>query len=59
MSVGAKGDLILDPFMGSGTTAVACVRSGRRFIGIEKESKYVQLATASVERELAQLRLDI
>jgi site-specific DNA-methyltransferase (adenine-specific) len=45
--------------MGSGTTAVACVRSGRRFIGIEKESKYVDLATASIERELAQLRLDI
>jgi DNA modification methylase len=54
-----KNDVVLDPFMGSGTTAVACVRSGRRFIGIEKESKYVDLATASIERELAQLRLDI
>src|SRR5690606_24877347 len=31
---------VLDPFMGSGTTGVACVQTGRRFIGIEKEPKY-------------------
>ena len=37
-------DLILDPFMGSGTTGVACVRTGRRFIGIEKEPKYFEIA---------------
>jgi len=42
------GDLVLDCFIGSGTTAVAALQEGRRFIGIEKESKYVALARASV-----------
>lgn len=36
-----KGDLILDPFMGSGTTAVVAEELGREWIGIEKESKYI------------------
>jgi len=43
------GDLILDPFLGSGTTAVACKELGRRFIGIEIEPKYCAIA----ERRLA------
>jgi site-specific DNA-methyltransferase (adenine-specific) len=34
----------IDPFMGSGTTGVACIRTGRRFIGIEKEPKYFEIA---------------
>jgi site-specific DNA-methyltransferase (adenine-specific)/modification methylase len=38
------GDLILDPFAGSGTTGVACIRTGRRFIGVEKEPKYFEIA---------------
>lgn len=38
------GDLILDPFCGSGTTGVACIQTGRRFIGIEIEKKYVKIA---------------
>lgn len=44
----APGDIVLDCFMGSGTTAVAARREGRSFIGIEKESKYVQLAKNSI-----------
>ena len=44
------GDTILDPFMGSGTTGVACVRTGRHFIGIEKEREYFDVA----ERRIAQ-----
>lgn len=38
------GDLILDPFMGSGTTGVAAIKHGRRFVGIDKESQFVELA---------------
>ncbi|MDQ7784886.1 MAG: site-specific DNA-methyltransferase [Desulfomonilaceae bacterium] len=37
------GDTVLDPFMGSGTTAVAAVRTGRRFVGYEINSEYVSL----------------
>lgn len=40
----AFGDLICDPFMGSGTTGVACVKTGRRFVGIEREPKYFDMA---------------
>ena len=39
-----KGDLILDPFLGTGTTAVAAQGLGRKWIGIEKEKKYVEIA---------------
>jgi site-specific DNA-methyltransferase (adenine-specific) len=41
-------DLVLDPFMGSGTTAIACLKSGRRFEGIELDPKYVDLAKKRV-----------
>ena len=37
-------DLILDPFMGSGTTGVAAVEAGRRFVGIDKSADFVELA---------------
>jgi DNA modification methylase len=46
------GDLILDPFMGSGTTGVACVRTGRKFIGIERELKYFEIAKRRISDEL-------
>jgi site-specific DNA-methyltransferase (adenine-specific)/modification methylase len=39
-----KGNLVLDPFVGSGTTAVVAKRLGRKWIGIEKNDKYVQAA---------------
>lgn len=39
-----EGSVILDPFMGSGTTGVACVRSGRSFIGVELDDYYYQVA---------------
>ena len=54
-----KNDVVLDPFMGSGTSAVACVLNNRHFIGIEKESKYVTLADANIAQAKSQLRLDI
>ena len=49
-----KGDLILDPFMGSGTTGVACAKLGRRFIGIEIEPKYFDIACRRIEQAYAQ-----
>jgi DNA modification methylase len=42
-------DIILDPFMGSGTTAVACVKNNRNFIGFETEPEYVQIANQRLE----------
>jgi len=38
------GGVVLDPFMGSGTTGIACVLEGRDFIGIEKEAEYIEIA---------------
>jgi site-specific DNA-methyltransferase (adenine-specific)/modification methylase len=44
-----KLETILDPFMGSGTTGVAAVQMGRRFIGIEREPKYFDIACKRIE----------
>jgi len=52
-----ENDLILDPFSGSGTTAIACHRLKRRFICIEKEPKYVELSRRRLEQERAQMVL--
>lgn len=51
------GDLVLDPFMGSGTTGVACMNLGRKFIGIEIEPKYFDLACRRIEDAQRQGRL--
>ena len=48
---------ILDPFMGSGTTGVACVNLGRKFIGIELEPKYFDIAVRRIEEAYKQPRL--
>ena len=48
---------ILDPFMGSGTTGVACVNLGRKFIGIEKERKYFDIACERIQRATNQGKL--
>lgn len=50
---------ILDPFMGSGTTGVACVREGRRFIGIEIDPGYFDIACRRIEAEMRAPRLDL
>ncbi len=39
-----EGDLVLDPFMGSGTTAVACAELNRDFIGFEINKEYIEMA---------------
>jgi site-specific DNA-methyltransferase (adenine-specific) len=46
------GDLVLDPFMGGGTTAVVCIRLRRRFVGIEMDRPYVLLAFARAAAEV-------
>lgn len=48
---------ILDPFMGSGTTGVACARLGRRFIGIEIEPRYFDIACRRIENAYKQADL--
>lgn len=49
-----EGETILDPFMGSGTTGVAAIESGRKFIGIEIEPKYYDIARRRIVKALAQ-----
>jgi site-specific DNA-methyltransferase (adenine-specific)/modification methylase len=54
---GMVGGTILDPFMGSGTTGVACANLGRKFIGIEIEPKYFDIACRRIEEAYRQPRL--
>jgi site-specific DNA-methyltransferase (adenine-specific) len=51
------GCLVLDPFMGSGSTGVACAQLGRKFIGIEIEPRYFDIACRRIEQAYAQGRL--
>jgi len=57
--VAYPGDTVLDPFMGSGTTGVACAMEGRKFIGIEREVEYIEIARRRIEAASAQERLPI
>lgn len=52
-----EGDVVIDPFLGSGTTAIACERLNRKWIGIEKEEKYCEIAAKRIKRETTQLKL--
>lgn len=49
-----ENDIILDPFVGSGTTAIACINLKRNWIGIELEPKYVEIANKRISERLAQ-----
>lgn len=46
------GDVVIDPFMGRGSTGAACVRSCRRFIGVEIDSEHFEKACERIEREV-------
>lgn len=46
-----NGDLVLDPFMGSGTTAIACIREKRHFIGFEINEEYYEKAMKRIKKE--------
>ena len=48
-----SGDVVLDPFMGSGTTGVAAVRNGRSFIGCEIDGRYFDTARNRINDSLA------
>ena len=52
-----EGDIVYDPFMGSGTTALASVKLGRHYIGSEISEKYVQMANDKIKIEKSQLTL--
>lgn len=54
-----QGAVICDPFMGSGTTGVACVQLGRKFIGIELDPKYFDIACRRISDELKRPRLPL
>jgi len=51
--------IVLDPFMGSGTTGVACLNSQRSFIGIEKERRWFDVACERIHRAQQQLKLSL
>ena len=53
------GGTILDPFMGSGTTGVACSNLARKFIGIDKVEEYFDIACRRIERENSQIKMAI
>lgn len=52
-----RGDVVLDPFMGSGTTGVCAHLTGRRFIGVEKDRRYFEMACERIARAQAQGQL--
>jgi site-specific DNA-methyltransferase (adenine-specific) len=49
MCASIPGDLVVDPFNGSGTTGVAAIRNGRKYVGIEKSEKFADMATMRLE----------
>ena len=50
-------DTVCDPYMGSASTAIACLRTGRKFIGIEKDPHYFDIACARLEAAQRQASL--
>lgn len=52
------GDTVLDTFMGSGTTAVACLRTGRNYIGFELDEKYHAIAMQRVADTVDEIMAD-
>lgn len=52
-----EGQLIVDPFVGSGTTALACLKTGRKFLGCDINKDYINIARQRIERETIQSKL--
>jgi len=53
-----EGDTVLDCFMGSGTTAVACMRTGRNYIGFEIQDKYIEISQERIKSEQKNQRIN-
>lgn len=53
-----KSQTVIDPFIGSGTTGVACVKMGRKFIGIEIDPGYFEIARKRIEAAQKQHRME-
>jgi hypothetical protein len=53
-TVSDEGDTVVDHFMGSGTTAIACLRTGRNFIGVERDAVHFATACERIKEELRQ-----
>jgi len=51
------GDVVLDPFLGTGSTTLAAIRTGRNSIGVEIEPQYLKIARAKVATEASDARL--
>ena len=49
-----KGDVIFDPFMGSGSTGVACINTDRQFVGIEIDERYFNVAKERIDKAVAE-----
>ncbi len=50
-----EGEVVLDPFIGSGTTAIACLKTNRHFVGYDVEKQYVELANRRIQNEMRQI----
>ena len=53
-----EGDIVLDPFVGTGTTALAAKRLGRKFIGFDKDEKYIEIANKKLSQEDLESRIE-
>lgn len=51
-----EGETVLDPFIGSGTTAIAALKTGRHFVGYENKEEYVKLANKRIKAEMERIR---
>ena len=52
-----EGGVVLDPFMGSGTCAIACMRTNRHYLGFELDKEYYDLINERIRIEQSQLKL--
>ena len=53
-----KDDIILDPFMGSGTTALSAIKSGRKYVGYDVSEEYVSLSEKRIHSYLSQTKMN-